>query len=207
MKNVAVIDIGKPGKSLGWYLDGPQIREGVDIDDCTRALAQALLDDGELALGFEAPLFVPRRDDPLKLLNARAGESGKGLVSRPFSAGAGPTVLVAGLTVVPYVLKRLRDAVPDAECTFDWRGGPSDRRRLLLFEAFVTNQKKHHDRRHIEDAELAVRAFRRGAAKIEAFESSINEPACLNLLGAMLLQSGWSSDISILSEPCLVVRV
>jgi hypothetical protein len=30
----AVIDIGKPGKNLGWFLDGPQPAAGDDVDRC-----------------------------------------------------------------------------------------------------------------------------------------------------------------------------
>ena len=38
---VAVIDIGKPGKNLGWAMDQPEIA-GVDLDECVATLAAAL---------------------------------------------------------------------------------------------------------------------------------------------------------------------
>jgi hypothetical protein len=44
--------------------------EGTDLDDCIKALATALHIDA-LALGFEAPQFVPFREDQLKLTQAR----------------------------------------------------------------------------------------------------------------------------------------
>lgn len=62
-------------------------------------------------------------------------------VSRPFSASAGATVLVTALVVVPYVLSRLRKFVPEARATTDWRSPLDCAGQLLLFEAFVTNQR------------------------------------------------------------------
>lgn len=69
------------------------------IDVCVQTLAVSLR-NGPLALGFEAPMFVPIRTDPKRLTAARSGEVGKGLPSRPFSASAGATSLVIGLVVV-----------------------------------------------------------------------------------------------------------
>ena len=55
-------------------------------------------------LGFEAPQFVPIRDDAGTLTAARKGESGPSLPTRPFSAGAGAVVLVTSLVVAPMSL-------------------------------------------------------------------------------------------------------
>jgi hypothetical protein len=85
--HVAVIDVGSPGKNLGWSLAGLHACDGTDIDTCIEALAAALR-EGPLALGFEAPLFVPQRNSPSELLKARRGECEDG-VNRTFSAGAG----------------------------------------------------------------------------------------------------------------------
>lgn len=89
--------------------------------------------------------------------------------------------------------------------TLDWRSSLADK-NLLLFEAFVTNQKKGRDKPHIEDARLAVAAFERGMQDLATFESSVDERDILNLLGAMLLRTGWTTDLKILSQPCLVAR-
>ena len=56
--HVAVVDIGRL-ENLGWVVEGPFITEsGTDIDLCIEALAKAI-STGALALGFEAPMFVP----------------------------------------------------------------------------------------------------------------------------------------------------
>ncbi len=172
--NIAVIDVGKPDKILGWIMAGPQASEGTNIDSCVDTLALAL-DAGPLALGFEAPMFVPMREHPAKLLSARSGECNKG-VSRPFSAAAGASVLVTGLVVVSYVLAKLRRKVHEGKATLNWNPPPSDPGRLLLFEAFVTDQPKTRDPRHIDDARLAVAAFQRGMVNPATFRSSVVEP-------------------------------
>jgi hypothetical protein len=109
-----------------------------DIDCCIEVLA-SVLREGPLALGFEAPLFVPKRNSPSELLKARKGECSDG-VNRPFAAGAGATVLVAALAIVPYILSKLKTAVPNVEPTFDWHLELSEPGKTLFFEAFVTNQ-------------------------------------------------------------------
>jgi hypothetical protein len=185
---------------------GDTTGEGNDIDVCVQTLAEALR-NGPLALGFEAPMFVPIRTDPKRLTAAREGDSGKGMPSRSFSASAGATELVTGLVVESYILATLRPLVPEATATLDWRLPPVGPGWLLLFEAFVTDQRKTSDTRHIEDAHLAIAAFQRGMCDPASFHSSVEEPNCLSLLGAIMLRTGWDTDPAILSRPCLVVRV
>src|SRR6516165_4938016 len=190
--NVAVVDIGKPGANFGWAMVGDTKGEGNDIDVCVQSLAEALR-KRPLALGFEAPMFIPVRTDPERLTAARSGEFGKGLPSRPFSASAGVTVLVTGLVVVSYILNTLRPLVPEAIATLDWRSPLAGPGRLMLFEAFITDQRKTTDTRHIEDAHLAIAAFQRGMRDPANFQSSVEEPMCLSLLGAIMLRTGWDS--------------
>jgi hypothetical protein len=202
--HVAVIDIGKPDKNLGWAIRGAEISvEGTDLDLCIDGLAQAL-GRGPLALGFEAPLFVPVRGKASDLTKARDGECAKG-INRPFSAGPGASVLVTALTVVPYVLAGLRFRVPAAVATLDWRK-PLSNNGLLIFEAFVTNQKKTVPSRHVEDALLAIAAFQEEMAVSIGFASSVNESNCFSLIGSMLMRTGWATDPTVLSQQCLVVR-
>jgi hypothetical protein len=191
---VAAIDIGRP-TNLGWAIDRPAA-SGTDLDRCVDELASALT-AGPVALGFEAPQFVPVRDDPMLLTKARPGEG-----SRAFSVGAGAAVLVTSLVTVPYVRKRLREHVPAATATFDWRQPFTHPGQLLLWEAFVTDQRKDTPGRHVEDAELAVADFRRSIADPGSVKSSVTVPVCFNLLGAALLRTGWSPDLSLLSALC-----
>jgi len=204
---VAVIDIGSPKKdkkgknNVGWAIVGRKSDCGTDLDKCVKSLARAL-EAGPLALGFEAPMFVPMREKPESLTEARCGES------KAFSAGPGATALVTSTVVAPYVLRRLREDVPDATATLDWRDWPGDRagpKQMLLFEAFGTNQNGSKDNRHVEDAKLAARELY-SRLKKKRNKSDVKVDKCFSILGAMMLRTCWSSDIRILSESCLVVR-
>ena len=65
------------------------------IDPLIVKIASAL-DRGPVALGFEAPLWVPARVDELLVTGARLGEG-----SRAWSAGAGSGALATALAVIP----------------------------------------------------------------------------------------------------------
>jgi hypothetical protein len=195
--HVAVIDVGKLS-NLGWVIEGPLVNEsGNDIDRCIEVLAQSMR-SGPLALGFEAPLFVPYDRDRCDLDKARRGER-----DRAFSASAGACVLAKSLVIIPYILSGLRQRVEDAKPTFQWRR-PMGRRDLLLFEAFVTHMPS--GAAHTECARMALREFGAARGGPTSLRSAIDEPVVLNLLGAILLRLKWTDDPNVLSEPCLVVR-
>ena len=191
--NVAVIDIGRK-ENTGWAIDGPRPSQGKIIDECVAELA-VVLDEGALALGFEAPTFVPLHRDSTNLTRGRKGER-----DRAFTAPAGSAVLVSGLVVVPYVLDKLRARAPTATATLDWKTPLDARGHMLLFEAFVSHQAESNDDPHIRDAKLAIGKFREAMRDPLAFQSAIDEPSCLNLVGAALLRTGWATDLNILSS-------
>jgi hypothetical protein len=188
--HVAVVDIGKLA-NLGWAIEGPDLSCcGSDIDDCVDALARAL-DAGPLALGFEAPMYVPYREEKHRLDKARIDED------RAYSASPGACALTKALVMCPYILGGLRSRVPHARATFKWRR-PLSKGDVLLFEAFVT----HETADNIGCAKIAIEKFKAEAKNGSALG---NEP-CMSLLAAMLLHTNWTSDIGMLHEQCLVIR-
>ena len=195
--HVAVVDVGSLA-NLGWVIEGPSVTEsGADIDLCIKSLAKAM-NMGPVALGFEAPMFVPYRRKRCDLDKARTGEG-----DRAFAAFGGACALTKGLVIVPYILEGLKRSTKGARPTFNWHR-PLSKGDLLLFEAFVTHVGKSVS--HEECARLAIRSFSRGWENISTFESAIAESTTINLLGAMLLRIGWTKDLAVLSEECLVVR-
>jgi hypothetical protein len=192
--HVAVVDIGSL-KNLGWAVQGPRVEEkGADIDALVEALTAAI-NAGPLALGFEAPMFVPYGREPSSLDKGRQCDG-----DRAFSAAAGACVLTKALVIVPYILQQLRKRARDARPTFKWLE-PLLGRDLLLFEAFVTHTSESS---HIECAQLALTKFQK-MRRDGTLQSAEQEPT-LNLLGAILLRMRWTDDLTVLSEPCLVVR-
>lgn len=196
--HVAVVDIGSL-RNLGWVVEGPSVDEtGTDIDLCIKALVRAMK-VGPLALGFEAPMFVPYGRELCDLDKARKGEG-----DRAFSAFAGACALTKGLVIVPYILEGLRCRAKAARPTFKWRDRLSER-DLLLFEAFVAHVDKSVSHEHEKCARLAIQQFPKGWEERASLESAVPEPYTMNLLGAILLRMGWTDDLTMLSEPCLVV--
>ncbi|MFL6257197.1 MAG: hypothetical protein ACJ74T_19490 [Pyrinomonadaceae bacterium] len=75
-----------------------------------------MTDGLNIALGFEAPLFVPVPDDPNDIGLARAGED-----NRPFSAGAGASAALVGLQQAAWIMSRLRGDLGKYEVTTEWQ--------------------------------------------------------------------------------------
>ena len=197
---IGVIDVGSPkGGKLGWAVLAPDAAPvlGKDLDAFIEAMT-TLGANWPLAIGFEAPLFIPTPAEALKILSGPRGEG-----SRPWSAGAG-AVTTAALAVVTYTLAGLRAGLNEAAASTDISALPTRPGDTLFFEAFVTAAAKGAD--HADDALIASREMRALLTGDRPYRSAIDEPEVFSLLGASLLRTGWSSDPAVLSAPCLVVR-
>jgi hypothetical protein len=195
-------DIGSVAKKcFGWgAAAGPnEVHESDDIEGLTTAVTRALAEGEKVALGFECPLFVPLPDDPKELTKARTGEG-----SRPWSAGAGCGALVTGLTETVWILSTIKEHLPAMVPAFlDWPKFRASHRGLFIWEAFVTGEAKAAS--HCSDAAAAVREFVRVSADLEG-ANAIKPKRVFSLVGAALLRSGWTHDLSVLSEPCIVIK-
>lgn len=198
---IGVIDVGSPKRGkLGWAILAPNADPllGKDLDTFIDAMT-TLGANQPLAIGFEAPLFIPTQAEASKILSGRRGEG-----SRPWSAGAGAAVTTAALAVVTYTLASLRRGLNEAAASTDINALPAHPGDTLFFEAFVTAAAKGAD--HADDALIAAREMRALLTGDRPYRSAIDEPEVFSLLGASLLRTGWSSDLAVLSAPCLVVR-
>lgn len=204
-------DIGsvRNGK-FGWaVVCDTQQRCGRNIEELVDDVVQSLTAGYRVALGFECPLWVPVSDDPAGLTNGRAVDG-----NRPWSAGAGTSALAAGLTETAWILREMhrrsrhgRVSLPAAH--LEWHEFVDAHDGIFLWEAFVTGEAKYagadHDQ-HIADALTACREFAERLPDPAA--DSVTEPPheVRSLIGAALLWSGWSEDLSLLRARCLVVR-
>ena len=198
-------DIGSVAKgNFGWArlncAETPTCIVGQDIRDFADNIADDLNSSRPVALGFECPLFIPIPDDPEYLTSAREGEG-----NRAWSAGAGAGSLVTGLSETVWILTRIqRKILADIPIHIRWSPFQRSNIGLFLWEAFVTGDFKAST--HIGDAELAVNQFYKYLRDPEA-HNAIKSSNVRSLIGAALLQSGLADDLSLLSKPCLVIRV
>ncbi|WP_067465552.1 hypothetical protein [Nocardia amamiensis] len=135
---VAAIDVGKLANVGWWRIAEVGASGGRDLDDLVTSLAADLNEGRPVALGFEAPLFIPNPPATGGLGRQRDGEAG-----RPWCAGAGTIALAFGVQQASYVTHRLAETLHrpiragvDAESLLS---GSLD---LLIWEAFVSAGSK-----------------------------------------------------------------
>lgn len=199
-------DIGSvKAKRFGWArLCREEIeserRDRGSILDLVAAVVEDLQRGNRVALGFECPLFIPLPGDPNDLTAARRGE-----FDRPWSAGAGAACLTTGLTETVWILERIRAALVQAPSAhLEWKTFQEAATGLFLWEAFVTKTAKRNS--HQSDAEAAVKHFDSLLPDIDE-SNAISSTRVRSLIGAAILQAGWSTDLSLLGSPCIVLRI
>ena len=167
-----------------------------DIEKLVSSLQTDLTAGLNIALGFEAPLFVPVPENPNEIGRSRAGEG-----NRPFSAGAGASAALMGLQQTAWIMHRLRGNIEKYKVIADWRLWPPASSAILLWEAFVSGVAKGEC--HTDDAETAALEFQRREASLE---SDVTCEQTLSLVGVAAVWSGFSEDLAILKKPVLVLR-
>ena len=192
--------------NFGWARLDPRQRaaqvernDGTEIAELVDAVAQDLrLGARGVALGFECPLFVPVPEDPFLLGAARFGEG-----NRPFSGGPGTGALVTGLVQTAWILRQLRALCPEATAFLDWNEFTAVGGGLYLWEAFVTGKAK--GAAHVDDALIAAHTFDESLPDPQA-ANAVEAERPLSLIGAALLWSGWSQEVALLHQRCLVIK-
>ena len=204
MDNLAIFcaDVGsiKAGK-FGWAASLPgesSLLKGRCIEEFSSSITSSISENHKVALGFECPLFVPMRNSAELVNSARKGEG-----NRSWSAGAGTGALATGLVEALWVFNRVTELLgrpQRAEVSWEaFRSSDS----LFLWEAFVSSSAKGIS--HEDDAVIAIEHFKASLPNIET-ASAIDETNVLSLIGAAALRAGWSDDIGLLSEPCVVIK-
>jgi hypothetical protein len=196
---IVCADIGSVrGGNYGWWSSCGE--HGSKPTGLATHVATLLNGEHSVALGFECPLFVPLVEDELELTRARPGEE-----QRPWSAGAGCGVLATGLVQAIWTLAEIRKRLSRrAPATLDWPFFRNRQARLFLWEAFVTGTAKLPT--HEADAEVGAKAFMQALPDPTTKNAVVCKSAVHSLIGAALLRSGWSSDLSLLEKPCVVIR-
>ena len=200
--NIFCADIGSVSKgNFGWFgrLTDRTSVNGTDMSVLAAAIADRLNHEGTVALGFEAPMFVPFRADPSELTKRRVGETNPNWIGGPGSA-----VLATALAQVPWILREVKSRLSvKGRATLSWDEVASGKANLFLWEAFVSGRAKGNS--HVHDAQIAVRAFEKALPDVTR-ANAITEATVTSLLGAALLRTGWSADVGLLAQACVVIR-
>lgn len=167
------------------------------------ALADSVASDvgaGEpVAIGLEAPLYIPVPTDVTRLSRGRQNEG-----DRSCFAPAGGYVTALALHQTAWLLRRLRPACEElCDLTVDVaRWPPTEGQRPVLFfwEAFVSGPAHKN---HMHDAATAAMYFQ---ANQESLATDITAESPLCLFGSAVLWSGWSKDLAWLHRSLLSLR-
>ena len=132
------IDVGSPKSNrLGWAA-GLERGGASSYTPVVDLLAARLFADGRATIGFEAPIWAPRRERLLQVTDARQGVERK--LGRAWTAGPGASALATCLGLMTWTFARIAESSPVAAT------GRLDRWRarggLLVWEAFVTGVAK-----------------------------------------------------------------
>ena len=191
------MSIGPNGKLSSWH-------GGEDVWKLVDEIAVSLNKAANVALGFECPLWVPIRHQPEELTSARCGDG-----NRAWSAVAGATSLAVGLAQCAWILQEIRNKAQDVEAFLKWDSDHQFKSGLFIWEAFVSGGAKsnlHKSNSHIEDAMTAVCAFIRSLPFPQESNAVHPSPQTRSLIGTALLWAGWSEDINLLHQPCIVIK-
>jgi hypothetical protein len=201
---VAVVDVGKLS-NVGWWriAENQQSGGGTDLDVLVAALVDDLESGHRVALGFEAPLFIPRPSTAAGLGKSRRGEG-----RFPWCVRAGATALAFGIQQASYVMDQLaRGLGQPISAGLDVAQFLHGGLDLVLWEAFVSLESKDPiaPDPHVADARAAAEEFQRRAST-GGIESDIADTDVLNLVAAPLIASGLTTDVSLLGSACTVVK-
>ena len=106
-----------------------------------------------------------------------------------------------------YVLSALANAKHLPHVGFDVEALASPSASLIVWEAFVSGRAKNPSagNPHVDDARVAVAEFQRRWAG-GSMSSDIADTEVTSIAGLAVLVAGLSTDIGLLTRPCIVSR-
>lgn len=173
-----------------------QLNSLKSLAECVQA---DLVDELPVALGFAWPLVIDVQERSHELTSAHEGEG-----ERPWLAGAGAQTLAVGLAQCAWLFDYLALTNAPVRPTFAWEELIGWQANVLIWEAFVADTRG--DSIGLDDACRAAQAFQRAIAGGKTPASCLCFTAPYSLAGAALLRAGLSTDLSLLRQPCIVVR-
>lgn len=195
---VLCIDVGGP-KKIGWATSTGEDGTGETLSYALNKLCDHLRSDNRAALGFEAPIWTPKRDDLSRITSSRGGI--EKIQNRAWSAGAGCGALGAALVLMPWCMTYIAKNAGPINTSVDLNkflefGG------LFVWEAFVSGTMKTKGALHHDDARSACSAF---LDRWPHITSDVPAEDAINHAVSAALVSGLLIDISELSLPAIVI--
>ena len=214
-RRIYCVDVGstrqKPSR-FAWTRIDPDEDSPTPAGNCSiKSLCRNLVDDlkagRSVALGFEAPLFIPVPTCADELSTGRENEG-----DRSCFAPAGGYVATLGLHQAAYILKCVAAQLGElVRFTVDPIAWPprGDAAVLFCWEALVTGDAhaaKTDPQPHLRDAATAAMEFRKQENRLACLPNAITAERPLSLIGAAAVWSGLVKDRDLIRESTVVVR-
>jgi hypothetical protein len=205
MLEVMCADIGSiPRERFAWARRLPaQASEAehdpTSIEAMASAIVACLRADMPVAVGFEAPLFLPVPATPDTLGKARPTDTG----APSWSSQTGACVMATGIVQAAWVLRRVFEQAPEAPVSLTWERFAGEGSGLLIWEAFVSSTAKGES--HEDDARIGVEAFCQALPEPGDSETAAI-PRPLSLAAMVCIWAGWSLPPEELRNGGVLVR-
>lgn len=190
--------------SFAWARVNPEdgaIQVSSHIDKLVQQLKSDIRQVCSIALGFEAPLFIPVPEDWKDLSKGREGDG-----NRSFASPVGLSVCALGIHQSAWILRSLYESLSrECDFTLDPKCWPPSGQRLVVFcwEAFVSGAA--HSEQHLMDAATAVSFFHENETNLRNI-NAVSAEKPLSLIWSVALWSGWVSNLEFMHKPTLVIK-
>lgn len=190
--------------SFAWARVNPEdgaIQVSSYIDKLVQQLESDIQQGCSIALGFEAPLFIPVPEDWKDLSKGREGDG-----NRSFASPVGLSVCALGIHQSAWILRSLYESLSrECDFTLDPKCWPPSGQRPVVFcwEAFVSGAA--HSEQHLMDAATAVSFFHENETNLRNI-NAVSAEKPLSLIWSVALWSGWVSDLEFMHKPTLVIK-
>lgn len=179
--------------------DGDELHRPESIESLAASVVHALRDGEPVALGFEAPLFIPVPENPERLGKARPCDA----PSPAWSSSVGASVLATAMVQIPWILRFIHEHIPDLQVHAQWPPFAEQQHGLLLWEAFVSGAAKGET--HEEDARSGVQAFCEQLPSPGDSSAAATERP-FSVLAAAAIWAGFDLQTEDTRGGCLLVR-
>ena len=212
-RRVYAVDVGSTlSGGFGWTRIDPDVEDATpagngSIANLCMRLVEDLNERRNVALGLEAPLFIPVPKGADDLSKGRANEG-----NRAWSARAGAPVTTLGLHQAAWILKAVaQQSKYTVRFSLDPSVWPPREGAAVLFcwEALVTGQahaEKGDREGHLRDAATATLEFIKWEDRLGDLPDPVLAERPLSLIGAAALWSGLAEDGDLIRKPTVVLR-
>jgi hypothetical protein len=189
--------------NFGWVkvdpADPATLRGSSDIGKLAEQIIADLQGGRNVALGFEAPLFIPVPAPSSALCYGRENDG-----NRSCMAPAGLTVTALGLHKSAWILARIGECCGSSiQFSMDPRSWQFSRRPVLFcWEAFVSGNA--HGDNHLQDAATAAIAFVAAESDLKG-ATRVRAERPLSVIAAAALWSGLTSEVALMHEATIVI--